>query len=99
MDAVSEVLVARAPKSDGMTSMLGASAIAHVAVVTAFVFLPAWLFGADNKPPETIMEISLGGPEGPDKAGLSSISARAIQKEVIETKKAIEPVRPPAAKT
>jgi outer membrane biosynthesis protein TonB len=99
MDAVSEVLVARAPKDDGMTSMLGASAFAHVAIVTAFVFLPAWWFGAENKQPETIMQISLGGPEGPDKSGLNPISSRAIQKEALEVKKAIEPIRPPAAKT
>ena len=99
MDAVSEVLLAREPKDDGMTSMLGASAIVHMTIVTAFVFLPAWWFGAENKPPETIMEISLGGPVGPDKAGLSSLSARAIQQEAVETKKAIDPVRPPAAKT
>lgn len=99
MDAVSEVLIERAPKVDGLNSMLGASALAHVAVVAAFVFLPAWWFGAQNKPPETIMEISLGGPVGPDKAGLSALSSRAIQQEApVEPKKAIEPVRPPSAK-
>lgn len=99
MDAVSEVLIARTPKDDGISSMLGASAVAHLALVSAFIFLPAWWFGAENKAPETIMQISLGGPEGPDKSGLNSLSARAIQKEVLETKKAVEPVRPPAAKT
>jgi TonB family protein len=99
MDAVSEVLIARTPKDDGISSMLGASAVAHLVIVTAFVFLPAWWFGAQTKPPETIMEISLGGPVGPDKAGMSSLSARAIQQEAVEPKKAIEPVRPPAAKT
>jgi len=99
MDAVSEVLIARAPKDDGITSMLGASAIAHVAIVMAFVFLPAWWFGAVNKPPETIMQISLGGPVGPDKSGTEVIGARPIQEKVpVEAKKAIEPVRPPAAK-
>ena len=99
MDAVSEVLIARAPKDDSLSSMLGASAIGHVVLVGVFVFLPAWWFGAENKAPETIMEISLGGPVGPDKSGLSTLSGRAIQQEALEPKKAIEPVRPPAATT
>jgi TonB family protein len=100
MDAVSEVLVARSPKDDGLTSMLGASALAHLALVTAFVLLPAWWFGAEQKPPETIMQISLGGPPGPNDGGLSTLGARAIQQAVpIEPKKPLEPVRPPSAKT
>ena len=99
MDAVSEVLIARAPKDDGLSSMLGASAIAHVVLVGVFVFVPAWWFGAENKVPETIMEISLAGPIGPDKSGLNTLSARAIQQEAVPTKKAIEQVRPPAAAT
>lgn len=98
MDAVSEVLVARAPKDDGLGSMLGASVAAHVALVLAFVLIPAWWFGAENKPPETIMEISLGGPIGPDKSGLATLGSRAIQ-QAVETAKPVEPVRPPSAKT
>jgi TonB family protein len=97
MDAVSEVLVARSRNSDGLSSMLSASAVAHVVLVGLFVFLPAGWFGADNTPPETIMQISLGGPVGEDKAGLNTLGARPIQ-QLSETKNAIEPVRPPAAK-
>ncbi len=66
MDAVSEVLSARAGKGDGLSSMLGASVMAHIAVVAVFLFVPAWWFGAENKAPETIMQISLGGPVGPN---------------------------------
>jgi TonB family protein len=77
--------------------MLGASAIAHVVLVSLFVFLPAAWFGADSKPPETIMQISLGGPVGPDTSGLNTLGARPIQ-QLSEAKKAIEPVRPPATK-
>ena len=100
MDAVSEVLIARAPKDDGLSSMLGASAMAHVVILGAFVLLPAWWFGASNKPPETIMQISLGGPVGPNDGGLSTLGSRTIQQVVpVEPKKPIEPVRPPSAKT
>ncbi len=99
MDAVSEVLMARMPKGDGLNSMLGASAMAHVVLVLAFVFLPAWWFGADDKAPETIMQISLGGPIGPNDGGLSTLGGRTIQQVVpVEAKQPIEPVRPPSAK-
>lgn len=100
MDAVSEVLIARAGKSDGLSSMLGASAMAHIALVAVFMFVPAWWFGADNKAPETIMQISLGGPLGPNDGGLSTLGGRTIQQAVpVEPKKIVEPVRPPSAKT
>lgn len=98
MDAVSQVLVARAPKADGLSSMLVASTIAHVVLVFVFVFVPAAWFGAENEQPETIMQISLGGPVGEDKAGLNTLGARPTQ-QLSENPKAIEPVRPPAAKT
>lgn len=99
MDAVSEVLIARAPKDDGLSSMLGASVLAHVVLLGMFVFLPAWWFGAANETPETVMEISLGGPIGPDKSGLTSETARTIQQVQTEPPKTVEQVRPPAAKT
>ena len=98
MDAVSEVLIARTPKSDGLSSMLGASVIVHGALVGMFAFLPAWWFGANQQPPETIMQISLGGPIGPNDGGLNTLGARPVQ-QLTESKKAIEPVRPPAEKT
>lgn len=99
MDAVSEVLIARADKGDGLISLVGASAVAHVALVGVFVFLPAWWFGARHEPPETIMQVSLGGPIGPNDGGVSTLGGRTIQQVVpVEAKRAIEPVRPPAAK-
>lgn len=98
MDAVSEVLIARIPKNDGLSSMLGASVAAHIVIVGLFVFLPAGWFGAREQPPETIMSISLGGPIGPIDGGLNTLGSRTIQ-EVTEVKKAVEPVRPPSAKT
>lgn len=100
MDAVSEVLSARADKGDGLSSMLGASVVVHLALVAVVVFVPAMWFGADSKTPETIMQISLGGPIGPDKAGLTTLGGRPIQQAVpVEPKKVVEPVRPPSAKT
>lgn len=99
MDAVSEVLAARAARADGLSSMLGASAMAHIVLVGLFVFLPAAWFGAEFEQPETIMQISLGGPIGPSDGGLATQGGRTIQElQKVEMKKAIEPVRPPSAK-
>ena len=99
MDAVSEVLAARAARADGLSSMLGASAMAHIVLVGLFVFLPAAWFGAQFEQPETIMQISLGGPIGPSDGGLATQGGRTIQElQKVEMKKAIEPVRPPSAK-
>jgi TonB family protein len=97
MDAVSEVLIARADKGDGLLSLVGASALAHVVLVGVFVFVPAAWFGARTEPPETIMLVSLGGPLGPNDGGLETIGRQTFQ-ALSETKKAIEPVRPPSAK-
>jgi TonB family protein len=98
MDAVSEVLIARAAGRDGLGSMLGASALGHFALLALFVLLPAAWFGAEKNAPETLMQVSLGGPIGPDTGGLNTLGARPVQ-QIAETAKAIAPVRPPAAKT
>jgi TonB family protein len=98
MDAVSEVLVARSARTDGLNSMLGASALAHLVLFGLVVFLPSAWFGAGTRPPETIMQISLGGPVGPNDGGLAMLGGRTIQQVTpVEAKKTVEPVRPPAA--
>jgi TonB family protein len=100
MDAVSEVLVSRAGRGDGLSSLLGASAAVHLVLLGLFVFLPAAWFGAEQKPPETIMQISLGGPIGPNDGGLATAGGRTIQElQKVDLKKTVEPIRPPATKT
>jgi TonB family protein len=96
MDAVSEVLIARAPKPDGLNGMLGASAIAHLVLVVLVGFAPTWWF-ATPREPEVVMQISLGGPEGP-RTSLNTLSSRPVQ-QLAETSKPVEAVRPPAAQT
>ena len=52
-----------------------------------------------TKEPETILQVSLGGPEGPRDGGLATLGGRPIQQAVpIEPKRPVEPVRPPAAR-
>jgi TonB family protein len=96
MDAVSEVLSARTAKADGLNSMVGLSAIVHLAIVVLVALVPSAWF-TQERVPETVMTISLGGPEGPRDGGLATLGARPIQ-QATETLKSVEPVRPPAAK-
>jgi TonB family protein len=97
MDAVSQVIAARAQDADGMQSMLGASVLVHLALVAAVFFAPAAWFGATVEEPPVLMTISLGGPVGPRDGGMTQSGGRPIQ-AIAEAKRAIEPVRPPAAK-
>lgn len=98
MDAVTAVLAARARPEEGFARMLGWSMAAHAALVTVAVLVPAAWLGARPGEPEVIMQISLGGPEGPRDGGLATLGGRPIQ-EVTESPKPIEPVRPPAPRT
>ena len=96
MDAVSEVLTARAARADGLNGMVGASALVHLGLVAAVALMPSAWFVAQREP-EVVMQISLGGPEGP-RTSTNTLSPKPVQ-QLTETPKAIEPVRPPAART
>ena len=99
MDAVSQVLVDRTRERGGLERMIGAAVAAHVAFIAALVVAPAWLLGGSSaSEPEAVMTISLGGPAGPNVGGMTTIGGRPIQTEALEARKAIEPVRPPAAR-
>lgn len=98
MDAVSQVVVARARDVDGLERMLAASIGAHVALLAAIAFVPALWFSGKGAPPEALMTISLGGPQGPNVGGMTTIGGRPVQAEAIEPRKTIEPIRPPAAR-
>lgn len=99
MDAVSEVLAARSQSADGLNSMVGVSVIAHLLALVVIVVVPSGWWGVQDKQPEVVMHVSLGGPEGPKDGGLATLGQRPIQQAVpVEAKRPIEPVRPPAAK-
>jgi TonB family protein len=99
MDAVTQIVSLRAREADGLQRMLGASVLAHaVFVVIVFVAPASWFGNAGPAEPENVMTISLGGPVGP-KTGMTTMGGRPIQQAVpVEAKKAIEPIRPPAAR-
>jgi len=99
MDTVSEVLVARSRAADGLNSMVGVSVMAHLVLLALVLFVPGDWWGVQTKQPETILQVSLGGPEGPRDGGLATLGGRPIQQAVpIAPKQPVEPVRPPAAR-
>lgn len=97
MDAVSQVISARTQQPGGIEGMLGASLLAHLSLIAFVFFAPAGWFGAETTQPEVVMTISLGGPVGPRDGGMTQMGGRPVQ-AIAEAKRAIEPVRPPAAK-
>ena len=100
MDAVSEVLIARSRPSAGFDRMVGTSLIAHATLAAVVILGPAAWWGKKDKPPENLMVVSLGGPVGPETAGLNTLGARPIQQVTpVDAKKPIEAVRPPASRT
>jgi TonB family protein len=97
MDAVSQVLSARSHEADGLQRVLGVSLLVHLGFIAVVFLAPAAWFGTLSPEPEVVMTISLGGPVGPNDGGLTQMGGRPVQ-ALAETKRAIEPVRPPAAK-
>src|SRR5687767_9175473 len=98
-DLVSSTLVARAQEPDGLRKMMIVSAVGHVVAIAALVIAP-WFVDLGPAQPEVVMEIGIAAAPGPPSGGMSSLSAKAVQKA--EPKPELpkpEPVRPPAAKT
>ena len=100
MDAVSAVLAQRAHEAEPMGRVVGWSAVVHVVLTVLLALVPAgWLGARLADEPAVVMQISLGGAVGPRDGGLATLGGRPVQQaQPVETKKAIEPVRPPAAK-
>ena len=96
-EAVSQVLIDRQRDADGLSRMVGVSALAHAAMLAIIVVAPSgWLSPqvVDDVAP---MMITLGGAPGPDAGGLNPISGRSVQAVAEPTAKPrVEP--PPAPK-
>ena len=95
-EAVSAILHDRSRELEGLSRMVTLSAAAHIVLVAGVLFAPTgWLSRpVDDRP---VMTISLGGTEGPDTGGMTSIAGQAVQ-EIAKPNapKALD--TPPAAK-
>jgi TonB family protein len=96
MDAVSQVLAGRMTADDAAGRMFGASLLGHALLFAAVLLVPASWMGAQRAEPESVMTISLAGPQGPQNGGRVAEGARPVQ-EVAPPTTRPEPVRPPAA--
>ncbi|MEZ5285440.1 MAG: TonB family protein [Vicinamibacterales bacterium] len=98
---MSAVLAQRPRDMERLAPVLGWSLVVHVVLTLILAVVPAgWLGARVADEPEVVMQVSLSGGEGPRTGGLNSLSARPVQEvQPAETRRAIEPVRPPAAKT
>jgi outer membrane biosynthesis protein TonB len=95
-EAVSDILAERAQIHEGMSPMVIVSLAAHVLLVASLFFAPDfWSAGAQQK--TTPMMITLGGAEGPDAGGMTTIAERAVQRIAEPEEKPSRPT-PPAAK-
>ena len=77
-EAVSDILIERARVSEGMSRMLAVSLTAHIALLAALVLVPEFWHPSRGADP-VLMTISIGGTEGPETKGLTSISERPVQ--------------------
>jgi TonB family protein len=95
-EAVSAVLHDRARDADGINRMLMLSFGAH-AVLLAAIWLMPGVWPAARTDDRAVMTISVGGVEGPDTGGLTSIADRAVQAIAKPDTRVTD--TPPAAKT
>jgi TonB family protein len=94
-EAVSDILIERSRVAEGMSRMVAVSLAAHVALLAALVLMPAdWRARPRDTGP--VMTISLGGTEGPDTPGLTSIAERPVQSVAAANEKPVDV--PPAPK-
>src|SRR6476659_1836041 len=96
MDAVSDILQARARRQQPLTPMVVVSAVAHVA---GFLVLALMSLHAATAPPPKVFTISFAGSEGPRTGGVNPMGGRAVEQVAPpETKKNVEPPPPPSPK-
>jgi protein TonB len=94
-EAVSAILHDRAREADGLSRMFALSLGAHIAIAAGLMFMPAnWGSPAADL---ATMQISLGGPAGPETGGMTAIADKAVQAVAKPDTRAVD--TPPAAKT
>ncbi len=95
-EAVADILSERAQISDGISVMVVLSLVGHGILAAALLFAPEfWTSAIQQK--STPMMITLGGAEGPDAGGMTTIAARPVQRVAEPEEKPSRPT-PPAEK-
>lgn len=95
-ESVSAILADRSHEADPISRMLILSVGAHLAIVGLVWLMPSsWR----SRPPQevTTMQLSLGGTEGPNTGGLTTMAGRAVEEVAKPNVKPIDAPPPPKA--
>jgi TonB family protein len=95
-EAVSQILEERAQLTGGVSRMVLVSLIAHGGLLSTMILMPS-LWQSATATNEKVMEISLGGVEGPNTGGMTPPSARKVD-DVAERDPRARPDAPPPPK-
>ena len=91
-EAVSDILTERAQITSGMSPMVLVSLAGHALLVASMYFAPSIWTGAVDRTDMPMM-ITLGGAEGPDAGGMTTIAERPVQR-VAEPEEITRPIPP-----
>jgi periplasmic protein TonB len=95
-ESVSAILVDRSREADGLSRMLMLSIGAHIAIVAGIWLTPTeWR----SRPAREVatMELSLGGMEGPNTGGMTSMAGRAVEEIAKPNAPKVDAPPPPKA--
>lgn len=95
-EAVSEILEQRAQLTGGVSRMVVVSLVAHGVLLSTMILTPEF-WKAAPKTTANVMEISLGGVEGPQTGGMTPPSARRVE-EIAQRDPRARPDAPPPPK-
>lgn len=95
-EAVSDILAERAQVTGGVSRMVVLSLIAHGVLLSAMILVPH-LWPSSSSAQANVMEISLGGVEGPKTGGMTPPAARQVD-EVATRDPRARPDTPPPPK-
>ena len=86
-EPVTEILLARAQRSERLTPMVVASVVGHAAMVTVLMLIS---LGAEVEPAPKVFMVSVTGSSGPRSGGATAIGGRQVDRVAPDPPKAIE---------
>jgi protein TonB len=95
-ETVTDIIVSRSREDDRLALTMTVSVAAHIALMALLILKPDIWRGDFDDEPRTVMNISLGGPQGP-RQGVNPMGGRTVQAPAPDTAKP-QPATPPAPK-
>src|SRR5262245_21052514 len=95
-EAVSAILHDRAREAEGISRMLMISIGAHIVIMGA-IWLTPTSWRSRPAPEAAVMELSLGGLEGPNTGGMTAMAGRAVEEIAKPNTPKVDAPPPPKA--